>query len=129
MLHHPVPKKIISRCVLPPVTGLEHLPPLLQRIYAARQLASAPELDRSLARLPSPFQLKGMTVMVEHLEAVIRQRRKLLIVADYDADGATACCVALLGLALLGAEHLDYLVPSRFGFGYGLTPELVRVAA
>lgn len=129
MLHHPVPKKIISRCVLPPVTGLEHLPPLLQRIYAARQLASVPELDRSLARLPSPFQLKGMTVMVEHLEAVIRQRRKLLIVADYDADGATACCVALLGLALLGAKHLDYLVPSRFGFGYGLTPELVRVAA
>ncbi len=128
MLYHPVRKKIIRHSVPPQVTGLDHLPPLLQRIYSARQLNSASELDRSLARLPSPYLLTGMTVMVEHLEAVIRQQRKLLIVADYDADGATACCVALLGLGLLGAERVDYLVPSRFGFGYGLTAELVRVA-
>lgn len=129
MLYHPTRKNIIRRFASQPLAGLDHLPPVLQRIYAVRQLNGAPELDRSLSRLPSPFLLSGMHDMTERLEAVIREQKKLLIIADYDADGATACCVAMLGLALLGAERVEYLVPSRFGFGYGLTPELARVAA
>ncbi len=129
MLYHPTRKTITRHPVQAPIAGLDHLPPLLQRIYTARRLNAAGELDRSLARLPSPFLLSGMDAMVERLESVLRRQEKLLVVADYDADGATACSVALLGLRWLGAERLDYLVPSRFGFGYGLTPELVAVAA
>lgn len=130
MLYFPVKKKIIRRHDQHRAApALAHLPKLLQRIYAARQLTKAEELDRSLTQLPSPLLFSGMENLVAHLEDVIRHQRKLLIIADYDADGATACSVALLGLGMLGAEQVDYLVPSRFGFGYGLSPELVRVAA
>ncbi len=130
MLYFPVKKKIVRRPARHPASSeLAHLPPLLQRIYAGRHLDGADELDRSLARLPPPVRLSGMDTMVNHLVAVIRQQQKLMVIADYDADGATACSVAIQGLGMMGARHVEYLVPSRFGFGYGLTPELVAVAA
>lgn len=129
MPHHPLPKKIIRRPAGIPSGRLPDLPPLLQRIYQARDLTTPEELDRTLAKLPSPWRLSGMNEMVEKLIHALRNQHHILIVADFDADGATSCVVALLGLRLLGALQVSYLVPNRFEFGYGLTPEIVTVAA
>ena len=107
---------------------LGNLPPLLTRLYAARGVQSEAELDKSLARLLPYQQLKGIEAGVDLLVAAIDQRQRILIVGDFDADGATASTVGVLGLRLLGAAHVDYLVPNRFEYGYGLTPEIVEVA-
>jgi single-stranded-DNA-specific exonuclease len=107
---------------------LGDLPPLLTRLYAARGVQSEAELDKSLARLIPFQQLKGIDAAVDLLVAALEQRQRILIVGDFDADGATASTVGMLGLRLLGAAHVDYLVPNRFEYGYGLTPEIVEVA-
>jgi single-stranded-DNA-specific exonuclease len=107
---------------------LGDLPPLLTRLYAARGVQSAAELDKGLARLIPFQQLKGIDAAVSLLVTALAQRQRILIVGDFDADGATASAVGLLGLRMLGAAHVDYLVPNRFEFGYGLTPEIVAVA-
>jgi single-stranded-DNA-specific exonuclease len=107
---------------------LGDLPPLLTRLYAARGVASEAELDKGLARLIPYQQLKGIDAAVDLLVTAFQQRQRILIVGDFDADGATASTVGVLGLRLLGAAHVDYLVPNRFEFGYGLTPEIVQVA-
>jgi single-stranded-DNA-specific exonuclease len=107
---------------------LGDLPPLLTRLYAARGVQSEAELDKSLARLIPYQQLKGIDAAVDLLVVALEQRQRILIVGDFDADGATASTVGLLGLRLLGAAHVDYLVPNRFEYGYGLTPEIVEVA-
>jgi len=136
LLAHPSARRKIQRRVCPLPDQAEQnrsdllaLPPLLQRIYQTRGVESAEALDRSLARLPSPWLLSGMERMVDHLAAAFTNREHILIVADFDADGATSCAVALLGLTLLGANRVSYLVPNRFEYGYGLTPEIVEVAA
>ena len=107
---------------------LGDLPPLLTRLYAARGVQSEAELDKSLARLIPFQQLKGIDAAVDLLVTALEQRQRILIVGDFDADGATASTVGVLGLRLLGAAHVDYLVPNRFEYGYGLTPEIVEVA-
>ncbi|WP_137974240.1 single-stranded-DNA-specific exonuclease RecJ [Pseudomonas sp. F(2018)] len=107
---------------------LGELPPLLTRLYASRGVQSAAELDKGLARLIPYQQLKGMDGAVELLVRALEQRQRILIVGDFDADGATASSVGVLGLRMLGAAHVDYLVPNRFEYGYGLTPEIVAVA-
>lgn len=107
---------------------LGDLPPLLTRIYAARGVQSALELEKGLARLLPTHLLKGMDTAVQLLAHALEQRQRILIVGDFDADGATASCVGMLGLRMLGAAHVDYLVPNRFDYGYGLTPEIVEVA-
>ncbi|NWA23581.1 single-stranded-DNA-specific exonuclease RecJ [Pseudomonas gingeri] len=107
---------------------LGDLPPLLTRLYAARGVVSEDELDKSLARLIPFQQLKGIDAAVDLLVTALEQRQRILIVGDFDADGATASTVGVLGLRLLGAAHVDYLVPNRFEYGYGLTPEIVAVA-
>ena len=107
---------------------LGDLPPLLTRLYAARGVQSQAELDKSLARLIPFQQLKGIEAAVDLLVTALDERQRILIVGDFDADGATASTVGLLGLRLLGAAHVDYLVPNRFEYGYGLTPEIVEVA-
>lgn len=108
--------------------ALGDLPPLLTRLYAARGVQSAAELDKGLARLLPFRQLKGIETAVELLVEALHERRRILFVGDFDADGATASTVGVLGLRLLGAAHVDYLVPNRFEYGYGLTPEIVAVA-
>lgn len=128
MPFHPIQKKIVRRAHAP-THAFPQLPPLLQRIYAARSLRAEVELDRSVKQLPSPWLLSGMENMAAQLEAAIRDDRHLLIVGDYDADGATASAVAVLGLRLLGAKQVSYLVPNRFRDGYGLTPAIARQAA
>ncbi len=107
---------------------LGNLPPLLTRLYAARGVQSLVELDKGLARLLPYQQLKGIEAAVELLVRALEQGQRMLIVGDFDADGATASTVGMLGLRMLGAAHVDYLVPNRFEYGYGLTPEIVAVA-
>ena len=104
------------------------VPPLLARLYAARGIASQEELDTQLKTLLPPSQLRGAEDAARLLADAIAARQRLLIVADYDCDGATACAVGLRALRSLGAR-VDYLVPNRFDYGYGLTPEVVRLAA
>jgi single-stranded-DNA-specific exonuclease len=104
------------------------LPPFLARIYAARGIGSPSQLDADIKRLIPPEQLLNAGKMAAHLADTIAERKKLLIVADYDADGATACAVGLRALRGFGAD-VDYLVPNRFEYGYGLTPEIVKLAA
>lgn len=105
------------------------LHPVLARLYAARHVQNEDELDQSLERLLPPTSLKGMDRATALLAEAVVQRRRILIVADFDADGATSCAVAMRALRAMGAEALHYVVPNRFEYGYGLTPEIVAVAA
>lgn len=105
------------------------LHPVLERIYRLRNTSSALECDRSLARLIPPAGLKDIDRAVELLLDALRAERRILIVADFDADGATGCALLVRALRLLGAGRVDYLVPNRFEYGYGLTPEIVALAA
>jgi single-stranded-DNA-specific exonuclease len=104
------------------------LHPVLARVYAGRHIRSAAELDYTLEGLVSPQSLKGIDLAAGLLADAIEQSKRLLIVADYDADGATACAVAMRALRAFGA-NVDYLVPDRFKLGYGLSTELVELAA
>jgi len=103
--------------------------PVLARIYASRNVASTTELKYGLEHLPSPVLMKGMAAAVAVLQAAVQQQRHILVIGDFDADGATSTTIALRGLRLLGAGTVDFLVPNRFEYGYGLTPEIVAVAA
>ncbi len=105
-------------------------PPLLARLFAARGVRSADELDDGLARLLSPDGLKGAPEAARLLADAIDAGEPICVVADYDCDGATACAVALRGLRLLGAKPgtLGYVVPDRAVHGYGLTPAIVDLA-
>jgi single-stranded-DNA-specific exonuclease len=95
--------------------------PLLARLYAARGVTDTDELDDALAKLLPPSGMLGIDHAATLLADAIAQDKRLCIVADYDCDGATACAVAVRGLRLLGAKHVDYLVPDRVVDGYGLT--------
>nr|VFK29429.1 MAG: exonuclease RecJ [Candidatus Kentron sp. MB]VFK33676.1 MAG: exonuclease RecJ [Candidatus Kentron sp. MB]VFK76294.1 MAG: exonuclease RecJ [Candidatus Kentron sp. MB] len=126
---HSRQKKIIQR---PTVAETEHLfpnlHPVLARVYAARGITSEESLDYSLSRLMSFHTLFGIESAATLLSDAIRSGNRIVIVGDFDADGATSCAVAVRGLRLLGARAVDYLVPNRFEYGYGLTPEIVSVA-
>jgi len=100
--------------------------PLLARLYAARGVHSADELDDGLGRLLPPSLLRGAQEAAQLLADVMAAGQKICVVADYDCDGATACAVALRGLKLLGAPHVGYLVPDRVTDGYGLTPTIAE---
>ncbi len=122
--------KIIAREVPPRAAwALEEagVHPLLARLFAARGVRNADELDDSPARLLSPQDLKGATQAASVLADAITQGQRICIVADYDCDGATACAVGLRGLKMLGArpDQVSYVVPDRAVHGYGLTPPIV----
>lgn len=102
--------------------------PVLARIYAARRIRSAQELDYAPGALLAPGLMKNLDEAARLLADAVQGGKRLLIIADYDADGATACAVGLRALRAFGA-NVDYLVPDRFKLGYGLSPELVDVAA
>jgi single-stranded-DNA-specific exonuclease len=104
------------------------LPPLLARLYAARGIRNREEMDTSLKYLIPPEQLLGADAAGRLLADAIAGNQRMLIVADYDCDGATACAVGLRALTAFGAR-VDYLVPNRFETGYGLSPEVVQIAA
>jgi single-stranded-DNA-specific exonuclease len=102
--------------------------PLLARIYAARGISEAAQLETGTSHLLPFTLLKNAQQMAVLLADAIAACKKLLVVADYDADGATACALGLRGLRAMGAD-VDFIVPNRFEYGYGLTPEIVRLAA
>ena len=107
----------------------DSLHPLLQKIYAARNISSESEISTGLDGLLSPKALKGLDGAVKILVDTLKQQQTILIVGDFDADGATSTALAVAALRALGAVSVDFLVPNRFEFGYGLTPEIVEVAA
>ena len=121
-------KQIYPRPLGNKLTDLGDCHPILRKIYQSRGIHSATELERTLDKLPSPWLLSGMQEMVGFLINALENKKKILIVADFDADGATSCAVAVKGLQLLGAEQPVFLVPNRFEYGYGLTPEIVALA-
>ncbi len=100
----------------------------LARIFAARGITDSRQLDTSLAGLLPFDSLKNAREMACLLADAIAARKRFLVIADYDADGATACAVAVRGLCAFGAK-IDFIVPNRFEYGYGLTPEIVHLAA
>jgi len=105
--------------------------PLLARLFAARGVRSAEELDDTLGHLLPPTSLHGSAEAARLLADAIDGARRIVVVADYDCDGATACAVALRGLQMLGAPgaRLSYVVPDRQRHGYGLTPAIVDLAS
>jgi single-stranded-DNA-specific exonuclease len=102
--------------------------PVLARLYAARGLVNATELASELTSLMAPSGLRHIDSAAVFLADAIAAKKKMVVVADYDCDGATACAVALRGLRAMGA-NIDFIVPNRFEYGYGLTPEIVELAA
>ena len=102
--------------------------PRLARLYAARGMTTLQELETRFAALAGPDRLHHVDDAARMLADAISAGGRLLIVADYDADGATACAVGVKALRALGA-NVDYLVPNRFDHAYGLSPEIVREAA
>ena len=127
MYHQGVKKIIVARPQGAKKSHLKDLDPILSKIFSSRGITENQQLERTLANLPSPWLLSGMEGMVEHLIIAIKEQKKITIVADFDADGATSCVVAIKGLELLGAKKVDYVVPNRFEYGYGLTPEIVEL--
>ncbi|MBC8751391.1 single-stranded-DNA-specific exonuclease RecJ [Paraburkholderia podalyriae] len=114
----PVDAEVLTRCGLHPV---------LARLYAARGVCLPEDIETGLARLVPPAELKGCDAAAALLADALQQQRRMLVVADYDCDGATACAVAVRGLRMFGAR-IDYLVPNRMEHGYGLTPDIVELA-
>jgi len=102
---------------------------LLQRLYAARGITDAASLDLAVTALEDYRKLGGMEAAVKLLADALGAQRRILVVGDFDADGATSSALLVRALRRLGAEHADYLVPNRFEYGYGLTPEIVVLAA
>jgi single-stranded-DNA-specific exonuclease len=108
--------------------GSDALHPVLARIYAGRNINHIDQTEYPLSRLIQPGQLKGIDTAVDLLYTAIRNDERILVVGDFDVDGATSTTLALKVLTAFGAKHVDYLVPDRFKYGYGLTPEIVQVA-
>ena len=104
-------------------------PESLIKILLARGLETDADLDQRLSTLADPGLFKGMEQATALLEQAIRNNEAILVCGDYDVDGATGTALMIRVLRLYGARQLDYLVPNRFDFGYGLSPELVRYAA
>ncbi len=124
-------KTILRRT--PPATAPQQplatdLPPLLDRLYRLRGVTQADELQHSLKLLQKP-NFKGLAAAVPILADAVEAQANILILGDFDADGATSCALAVLALQSMGLASVDFLVPNRFEFGYGLTPEIVEVAA
>lgn len=109
-----------------------HLPnslsPLLKQIYASRGV-SANECELSLGKLLRPNTMLGVTHAAKIVADALAAQKSILIMGDFDADGATSTSVCMLALKMMGAKNIDYLIPNRFDYGYGLSPEIVAVAA
>jgi len=116
----------------PEVAISEHfsdLPPILQRIYSQRGISNEEEVNYSLSKALPPGKLLNVEAGVELIYRHMFEDRRILIVGDFDVDGATSTALFIRALNSFGFTNVDYLVPNRFRFGYGLTPEIVEVAA
>ncbi|MFQ5658890.1 MAG: single-stranded-DNA-specific exonuclease RecJ [Gammaproteobacteria bacterium] len=124
-----MPRSIVRRNLSDNCTLPDSLHPVLRRIYSARNVTHPEQLDYSLEGLLPYHALQGIDPAVALLVDALEHEKRILIVADFDADGATGCALGIRGLTAMGAADLHYVVPSRFEFGYGLSPEIVEVAA
>lgn len=120
--------KTILRREFSLIENLNHLHPVLQRVYAARGIQSIEALDYRLAKLLHYQSLSGIETAAQCLSMAVMQQQRLLIVGDFDSDGATSSALAVSALRCFGAQQVDFLVPNRFEYGYGLTPEIVGLA-
>lgn len=102
---------------------------LLDRVFSARGINDPSQLERGLVNLLSPADLPEIDIAAARLADAVEQNQKILIVGDFDADGATSVALCLLALRAMGATNVDFLVPNRFDYGYGLSPEIVQLAA
>ena len=124
-MQKPISRRIASNNIALP----DSIHPVLRRIYNARNISSARDLDYSLTGLLPYHSLLGIEQAVVLLADGLAGNKRFLIVADFDADGATGCALAMRGLRMMGATDVHYVVPNRFEYGYGLSPEIVEVAA
>lgn len=122
---------IIQRRIVPTFSHapFSHLHPVLARVYAARGVESLADIGRHLKELLPDHLMKGMDAAVDRLVLALKRQERILILGDFDCDGATSTTLAVLALRMMGAAQVDYLVPNRFEFGYGLSPEIVEVAS
>lgn len=107
---------------------LSNLDPILSKLFVARGISDVSELDHALARLLPYHNLKGIEAAVLGLYQALEQQQCVVVVGDFDADGATSSALAVTALRAFGLEQVHYLVPNRFAYGYGLTPEIVALA-
>lgn len=105
------------------------LHPLLKKIYANRGVTSLKQVSYKLTDLTDYTLLKDIDVAASIVADAVMQQKRILVIGDFDADGATSCAVVLRSLKAFGLDNVDYLVPNRFDFGYGLSPQIVDVAA
>ena len=112
-----------------PALASSGLSPLMQRLYANRGVTTADEIDLALKGLLPPQQLRGVAEAAELLADAIEGEARVVIVGDFDADGATSSALAVSVLRQMGLKEVSYLVPNRFEYGYGLSPEIVALAA
>ena len=107
---------------------LPGVPTLLRRVYGNRGIASAEELQRSLASLARPTDMQGIRQAAQRIAQAVREGQRILLIGDFDADGATSVALGVSLLQAFGASEVDYLVPNRFEFGYGLSSEIAQAA-
>lgn len=123
-------KHVIRRSPLVEVdASLKQLHPLLQRIYSHRGISTYQEIDYRFSNLLRPDLLKGLDTALALLTESLQSKQRICIIGDFDADGATSTALAVKALTEFGAENVSYIVPNRFEYGYGLTPEIVDLAA
>ncbi len=120
--------KIIRRKTAGTIEGGEQIHPVLARIYSARGVQSISDLDRNLDQLISYQSLGSIDSAVELLVDSLEKQEHIIVIGDFDSDGATSTALAVQALRLCGLHRVSYLIPNRFEFGYGLTPEIVDVA-
>ncbi|MCW8964779.1 MAG: single-stranded-DNA-specific exonuclease RecJ [Gammaproteobacteria bacterium] len=118
----------VTRQRVVPDVQLDGISPVLQRIYSARGIEDVQQLEVGLDQLLPVNGLLNIDLAAQRLAEAIEKQQRVLIVGDYDADGATSCAVAIRALRAFGLQQVDYLVPNRFEYGYGLSPEIVEVA-
>lgn len=106
----------------------DSLPPLLRRLYASRGVVSPEELERGVKGMLPWQQLSGVETAAEHLYQAFKQGLRIMVVGDFDADGATSTALSVLAMRAMGCPNVAYLVPNRFDDGYGLSPEVVDQA-
>ncbi|WP_461536919.1 single-stranded-DNA-specific exonuclease RecJ [Spongorhabdus nitratireducens] len=123
-----MPKKIVQRECRADTSFSSQIPRLLQRVYAARGITSDAELNYSVHGLARYHQLKGIDKAAELITAAITSGKRILVIGDFDADGATSSALAVSALRAMAANDPGYLVPNRFEYGYGLSPEIVAAA-
>lgn len=111
------------------VPDLPNMPDVLRRIFVNRGITELSQLDKQLQTLLPFDRLKGIDKACIRLESALRGQHRILVIGDFDADGATSTALAVTALRAMGAQFVDYLVPNRFEFGYGLTPQIVEVAS